>query len=104
MKTPISILVIDLIRCWRVVRMATGDNLGGMKTSKVITTRAQVVQNIGSDPTRTNLDLDLTKTKVAQNLCLELSRTKVAQNLDLELTKTKVAQKLGLDLTRAKVA
>ena len=63
--------------------MATGDNLGGLKTSKVITTRAQVAQNIGSDPTRT---------KVALNLCLDLTRTKVAQNLDLELTKTKVAQ------------
>ena len=55
LKTPISILVIDLIRCLRVVRMATGDNLGGMKTSKVITTRAQVAQNIGSDPTRTKV-------------------------------------------------
>ena len=95
LKTPINILVIELIRCWRVVRMATGDNLGGTKTSKVITTRAQVAQNIGSDPTRT---------KVALNLCLDLTRTKVAQNLDLELTKTKVAQNLGLDLTRAKVA
>ena len=95
MKTPISILVIDLIRCWHVVRMATGYNLGGTKTSKVITTRAQVAQNIGSDPTRT---------KVALNLCLDLTRTKVAQNLDLELTKTKVAQNLGFDLTRAKVA
>ena len=81
LKTPISILVIDLIRCLRVVRMATGDNLGGMKTSKVITTRAQVAQNIGSDPTRT---------KVALNLCLDLTRTKVAQNLDLDLTKKKL--------------
>ena len=90
MKTPISILVIDLIRYWRMVRMATGDNLGGTKTSKVITTRAQVAQNIGSDPTRT---------KVALNLCLDLTRTKVAQNLDLELTKIKVAQNLGLDIT-----
>ena len=51
LKTPISILVIDLIRCWRMVRMATGDNLGGTKTSKVITTRAQIAQNIGSDST-----------------------------------------------------